>query len=94
MKPATIRPGELHSVAKLGRLANNTLSEGSQIMTLLGAVVYAGFFALAALWLSATNPDAVEERAQSKRPERSNSVSVAAGPVGSSPCCATQSSQK
>ncbi|WP_264017240.1 hypothetical protein [Mycolicibacter longobardus] len=31
-------------------------------MTLLGGAVYAGFFALAALWLAATNPDTAEER--------------------------------
>ena len=63
-------------------------------MTLLGATVYAGFFALAAVWLVATNPDAAEERAQSNRQDRSNSANTAAGPLGSSPCCASQSSQK
>ncbi len=62
-------------------------------MTLLGAVVYAGFFALAALWLLATNPDAAE-RDQSRRQDRSNPASAAAAPLGSSPCCASQSSQK
>lgn len=63
-------------------------------MTLLGAAVYAGFFALAALWLVATNPDTAEEQAHanSKRQDRSNSDSTEAGPVGSSPCCASQSS--
>ncbi|MGV0624974.1 hypothetical protein [Mycolicibacter minnesotensis] len=63
-------------------------------MTLLGGAVYAGFFALAALWLAATNPDTAEERAQAnaKRQVRSNSASTAAGPVGSSACCASQSS--
>lgn len=63
-------------------------------MTLLGGAVYAGFFALAALWLVATNPDAAEERVQrGKRQDRSNSSSTMAGSVGSSPCCASQSSQ-
>lgn len=65
-------------------------------MTLLGGAVYAGFFALAALWLVATNPDPAEERAQgnANRPDRSNSAGTAAAPVGSIPCCATLSSQK
>lgn len=65
-------------------------------MTVLGAAVYAGFFGLAAVWLLATNPDryAAEDRAHSQRQVRSNSASAAAGPLGSSPCCATQSSQK
>lgn len=65
-------------------------------MTLLGGAVYAGFFALSALWLVATNPDtAAEDRVHSneKRQDRSNSASAAAGPLGSSPCCASQSSQ-
>ena len=66
-------------------------------MTLLGGAVYAGFFTLAALWLVATNPDTAEDRvlqSNAKRQDRSNSDSTAAGPVGSSPCCATQSSLK
>ncbi|BBX20792.1 hypothetical protein MTER_02030 [Mycolicibacter terrae] len=65
-------------------------------MTLLGGAVYAGFFALAALWLMATNPDTVEERAHAnaQRQDRSKSAGAAAGPVGSSPCCAGQSAQK
>ncbi|GFG86959.1 hypothetical protein BST10_19780 [Mycolicibacter algericus DSM 45454] len=69
-------------------------------MTLLGGAVYAGFFTLAALWLVATNPDNVEEQTHpnahpnAKRQDRSNSASTAAAPVGSSPCCASQSSLK
>jgi len=43
-------------------------------MTLLGGAVYAGFFALAAIWLVATNPDADEERAQASAPERQPSL--------------------
>ena len=63
-------------------------------MTLLGGAVYAGFFAVAALWLVATNPDAAEERVQANanRQDLSNSAGSAAGPIGSSPCCAGQSS--
>ena len=30
-------------------------------MTLLGGAVYAGFFAVAALWLVATNPDNADD---------------------------------
>lgn len=43
-------------------------------MTLLGGTVYAGFFALAAVWLAATNPDTAEERvhANAKRQNVSN----------------------
>lgn len=63
-------------------------------MTALGAVVYTGFFALAALWLLATGVEAAEDRAYSQRQVRSNSARTAAGPVGSSPCCTSQSSLK
>lgn len=65
-------------------------------MTVLGAAVYGGFFGVAALWLAATAPakEADDAAGQSQWQDRSNSASVAAGPVGSSPCCATQSSQK
>lgn len=63
-------------------------------MTVLGATLYAGFFGLAALWLLATGPEAAEQRAQVQRQDRSNSARAAVGPVGSSPCNATQSSQK
>ncbi|WP_165825085.1 hypothetical protein [Mycolicibacter senuensis] len=65
-------------------------------MTLLGGAVYAGFFTLAALWLVATNPDNVEEQTHPnpKRPDRSNSDGATAAPLGSSPCCAGQSSLK
>lgn len=63
-------------------------------MTLLGGAVYAGFFALAAVWLAATNPDAADEQAQANanRQDLSNSAKTAAAPVGSSPCCVSQSS--
>ena len=64
-------------------------------MTGLGAAIYGGFFGLAALWLFLT-----AERTegpgtdQPNEPVRSNSISVADTLVGSSPCSASQSSQK
>ena len=65
-------------------------------MTGLGAALYFGFFGLAAVWLFATSdrfraPDAADH---DQLPERSNSISIAAGPLGSSPCSASHSSQK
>ena len=65
------------------------------MMTALGAVVYGGFFLLAALWLVVTGDyDVAEPTDQDQPQDRSNSASAAAGPLGSSPCCASQSSQK
>jgi hypothetical protein len=63
-------------------------------MTGLGASIYLGFFALAALWLFITpdGPDAPED--QSQRPERSNSTSTSAEADGSSPWLASHSSLK
>ena len=63
-------------------------------MTGLGAALYCGFFALAALWLYMTPDDAAGPDDQAQRPERSNSASAAAGPDGSSPWLATHSSLK
>ena len=67
-------------------------------MTGLGALVYFGFFGVAALWLFVTserfNRTPQEEPDQSQVPELSNSDSVSAGPVGSNACCASQSSLK
>ena len=62
-------------------------------MTLLGGAVYAGFFALAALWLVATNPDSAEERAQADSTDNDlpDSVGTGAEFAESSPCCAGQS---
>lgn len=60
-------------------------------MTTLGATIYLGFFAVAALWLFATADGADD---QDQDPERSNSASTAAGPAGSSPWAFTQSSSK
>ena len=65
-------------------------------MTGLGATLYCGFFALAALWLLVTSegPVAGDPNDQGQRPERSNSTSTSAELEGSSPCVASHSSQK
>ncbi|BCO33880.1 hypothetical protein JMUB5695_00347 [Mycobacterium heckeshornense] len=65
-------------------------------MTVLGAVVFGGLLGLAVLWLLLTAPDGDVDDAwdHSQPPERSNSASMAAGSVKSSPCAATHSSQK
>lgn len=67
-------------------------------MTVLGAVLYGGFFLLAALWLfvTAEGPDSEADGPgdQDQRHERSNSTSASAAPAGSRPCLVTQSSQK
>jgi len=65
-------------------------------MTVLGAVVFGGFLVLGVLWLLVTDPDSdVDDAwAHSQWPERSNSVSAAAGVDVSSPWALTHSSQK
>ena len=63
-------------------------------MTGLGAAIYGGFFGLAALWLFWTADRADAPQDQRKAPDRSNSISADAALVGSSPCSASQSSQK
>jgi hypothetical protein len=65
-------------------------------MTVLGAVVFGGLLALGVLWLLITAPgsDVDDAWGQSQWPERSNSVSAAAGVDGSSPWSLTHSSQK
>lgn len=65
-------------------------------MTGLGASIYLGFFALAALWLFLTSdgPLTGEPGAQGQRPDRSNSPKTSAGPAGSSPWLVSHSSQK
>jgi hypothetical protein len=65
-------------------------------MTGLGASVYLGFFALAALWLflTADGPLSGASGDQGQRPERSNSTSTSAGADGSSPWLVSHSSQK
>jgi hypothetical protein len=65
-------------------------------MTGLGAAIYGGFFGLAALWLflTADRADGLPEADQPNAPVRSNSVNAEDAPAGSSPCCASQPSQK
>jgi hypothetical protein len=65
-------------------------------MTGLGASIYLGFFALAALWLFLTSdgPLTGESEDQDQRPERSNSTSTPATSDGSSPALTSHSSLK
>lgn len=65
-------------------------------MTGLGASIYLGFFALAALWLFLTSdgPLTGDPNDQGQRPERSNSANTSADEEGSSPWLVSHSSQK
>ena len=65
-------------------------------MTGLGAVLYGGFFGLAALWLllTADRGELPPDADQPNDPVRSNSTSTADALVGSSSCWASHSSQK
>ena len=65
-------------------------------MTGLGASIYLGFFALAALWLFLTSDGPLTRGRddQGQRPERSNSTKASAGSDGSSPWLMSHSSQK
>lgn len=64
-------------------------------MTGLGAAIYGGFFALAALWLYLTSDYAAfGSRNQDRRPERSNSTSDSMAADGSRPLVASHSSSK
>jgi hypothetical protein len=65
-------------------------------MTGLGASIYIGFFALAAVWLFLTSDGPLTGRAddQRQRPEPSNSTSTAAKFEGSSPWLVSHLSQK
>ena len=65
-------------------------------MTGLGASIYLGFFALAALWLFLTSdgPLTGEADGQGQRPDRSNSTKTSADSDGSSPWFVSHSSQK
>jgi hypothetical protein len=65
-------------------------------MTGLGASIYLGFFALAALWLFLTSDGPLTRGAkgQGQRPDRSNSRSTSAGSDGSRPWLLSHSSQK
>ena len=65
-------------------------------MTALGAVLYGGFFGLAALWLFLTaervEPGESDLADQDQPADRSNSDNAADAAAVSSPCCASQSS--
>ncbi len=64
-------------------------------MTVLGAFIYLGFFALAALWLFLTaETDQDQDQDQDQLPERSNSESTSADPEVSSPWALSQSASK
>lgn len=65
-------------------------------MTGLGASIYLGFFALAALWLFLTSDVPLTRRSkdQGQRPERSNSASDPADSDGSMPWLLSHSAQK
>ena len=71
-------------------------------MTGLGATIYFGLFALAALWLFLTSDRFALARGsfgfgakdQTQRPESSNSWSAAADADGSSPLAASHSASK
>lgn len=59
-------------------------------MTALGAAIYGGFFALAALWLFLT----ADEGDQTQEQDLSNSDSFAAGPLVSSSMVSSHSGEK
>jgi hypothetical protein len=63
-------------------------------MTGLGAAIYLGFFALAALWLFITPDEPIQSDDQGQRPERSNSTSTSAEAEGSNSWLASHSSLK
>ena len=77
--------------------ANSRMSvEARREMTGLGASIYVGFFALAALWLFLTSdgPLTGDSDGQGQRPDRSNSTSTPAAAEGSSPALSSHSSLK
>ena len=64
-------------------------------MTGLGALLYCGFFGLAALWLFFTSDyRAAMRTGQSQRPECSNSASAATASLESRPRLLTHASSK
>jgi hypothetical protein len=65
-------------------------------MTGLGASIYLGFFALAALWLFLTSDGPLTRGMdrQGQRAERSNSASTSADSEGSKPWLSSHSSRK
>ncbi len=71
--------------------SNSGLGGVIRRMTVLGAFIYLGFFALAALWLVLT---AETDQDQDQLPERSNSESTSADPEVSSPWALSQSASK
>ncbi|CAN5345932.1 hypothetical protein BH11ACT7_BH11ACT7_38990 [soil metagenome] len=62
-------------------------------MTALGAALYIGLFALAALWLFVTNDDSPAE-GQAQRQDLSKSNNFSAGSLVSSSMLVSHSSQK
>ena len=78
-------------------MANDIREVGTE-MTGLGAAIYGGFFALAALWLFWTSDYAVSFRrhgeGRHQMPERSNAVSTPAHAEGFSPREFSHSSSK
>jgi len=64
-------------------------------MTMLGAALYIGFFAAAALWLLLTSDASVEtdQPEAGHRPDCSNPLSVGAHSARSNPALATHSSR-
>jgi hypothetical protein len=63
-------------------------------MTGLGAAIYGGFFALAALWLFMTSDAGSGSDDQGQRPERSNSARTVLGAESFSPDWSSHSSLK
>ena len=65
-------------------------------MTGLGASIYLGFFALAALWLFLTSDGPLSGGSddQGQRPDRSNSTKASADAEGSNPWLFSHSPQK
>ena len=61
------------------------MRKAERMMTALGAVVYGGFFLLAALWLVVTGDydSAIDDLRQDQTQERSNSTSAPEWSLGS-----------
>ena len=70
--------------------------ESRHEMTGLGASIYLGFFALAALWLFLTSDGPLTGGSddQGQRPDRSNSTNTSADAEGSRPWLVSHSPQK
>ena len=82
------------------RGSNRRINGVDTDMTALGATLYLGFFASAALWLfttadsDVTGSDGAGYDITDQRPDFSNSDSTAAGPLGSSSWPVTHASSK